>query len=251
MENIKRLQTNYPETADIETSSDDYAQRFSGEIGSWFLKVQEKATLKMLSPWPGATILDVGGGHGQLAGSLIHNGYRVSVLGSAEVCKRRIQGFIDKGLCEFTTGNIIDLPYPNGAFDIVISFRLLPHVTEWKQLIRELTRVARSAVIVDYPSKRSVNCISSPFFMLKKSLEGNTRPFSLFSESELLEVFKLYNFIYAERDAEFFLPMVLHRALKSLYFSLFTEKVWRILGFTQLFGSPVILKLVREESELQ
>ena len=149
---MMQLPINYTETADIETSSDDYAQRFSGEIGLWFLKVQEEVTLKMISPWPGATILDVGGGHGQLTGSLIDNGYRVSVLGSAEVCKKRIQEFIDRGLCEFTTGNIIELPYPDKAFDIVISFRLLPHVTKWKQLIRELTRVARRAVVVDYPS---------------------------------------------------------------------------------------------------
>jgi ubiquinone/menaquinone biosynthesis C-methylase UbiE len=163
------------------------------------------------------------------------------------VCKRRIQGFIDEGLCEFTTGNIIELPYSDGAFDIVISFRLLPHVTKWQQLIRELTRVARRAIIVDYPSKQSINCISSLFFGLKKGLEGNTRPFTLFSESELLEIFKLYNFTYAERYAEFFLPMVLHRVLKSVYFSLFSEKVCRILGLTRFFGSPVVLKLIRED----
>ncbi|NEO49979.1 MAG: class I SAM-dependent methyltransferase, partial [Moorea sp. SIO4A3] len=56
----------FPETADIETSSEDYASRFAGEIGAWLLKVQEDATLKMLTPYPKATILDVGGGHGQL-----------------------------------------------------------------------------------------------------------------------------------------------------------------------------------------
>lgn len=241
----------YPETADVETSSDDYARRFSGEIGSWFLKVQEDATLKMISSWPGATILDVGGGHGQLTGSLIHNGYDVSVLGSADVCKKRIKGFIDKGLCKFTTGNIIDLPYTEGAFDVVISFRLLAHVTKWKQLIRELTRVARRAVIVDYPSKRSINCISTLFFGLKKGIEGNTRHFTLFSESELLDVFKLYNFSYVEQYAEFFLPMVLHRVLKSPSFSSFTEKVFRNFGLTRIFGSPVVLKLIREDLKLE
>ncbi|MER3445412.1 MAG: class I SAM-dependent methyltransferase [Candidatus Dadabacteria bacterium] len=245
-----QLPINYTETADIETSSDDYAQRFSGEIGLWFLKVQEEVTLKMISPWPGATILDVGGGHGQLTGSLIDNGYRVSVLGSAEVCKKRIQEFIDRGLCEFTTGNIIELPYPDKAFDIVISFRLLPHVTKWKQLIRELTRVARRAVVVDYPSKQSINCISSPFFRLKKRLEGNTRPFTLFSESDLLEVLKLYGFVYAERYPEFFLPMVLHRVLKLPYFSSFAEKICRISGLTQIFGSPVVLKVIRGDLKL-
>jgi ubiquinone/menaquinone biosynthesis C-methylase UbiE len=246
-----QLLMDYPETADIETSSDDYAQRFSGEIGSWFLKVQEEAVLKMLTSYPGASVLDVGGGHGQLTGPLIQNGYKVSVLGSAEVCKKRIQEFIDKGCCEFITGDILELPYPDRAFDIVISFRLLPHVTRWKQLIAELIRVARKAVIVDYPSVHSINYISPLLFSFKKQLEGNTRPFTLFSESELLEVFKLYHFIYAERYAEFSLPMVFHRVLKSLRFSSFTEKVCRILGLTQLFGSPVILKLVREDSELR
>jgi hypothetical protein len=106
------------------------------------------------------------------------------------------------------------------------------------------------AVIVDYPSKQSINCISSPFFRLKKRLEGNTRPFTLFSESELMEVFKLYGFVYAERYAEFFLPMVLHRVLKSIYFSSFTEKICRLLGLTRVFGSPVVLKMVRGDLKL-
>ncbi|MGB3514268.1 MAG: hypothetical protein WBA93_34670 [Microcoleaceae cyanobacterium] len=55
--------TNCPETAEIETSSDDYASRFAGNIGAWLLKIQEEATLKMLAPHPNAKILDVGGGH--------------------------------------------------------------------------------------------------------------------------------------------------------------------------------------------
>ena len=61
----------FSETADIETSSDDYAARFAGEIGAWLLKVQEEATLRMLAAYPNAKILDVGGGHGQLTGALI------------------------------------------------------------------------------------------------------------------------------------------------------------------------------------
>jgi len=52
----------FPETADVETSSEDYAGRFSGAVGAWFLKVQEDATLHMLSPHAGASVIDVGGG---------------------------------------------------------------------------------------------------------------------------------------------------------------------------------------------
>ena len=30
----------FPETADVETSSDDYARRFAGPVGEWFLERQ-------------------------------------------------------------------------------------------------------------------------------------------------------------------------------------------------------------------
>ena len=49
---------------DVETASDDYARRFSGPVGEWFLDVQERACLDLLRPWRGGTVLDVGGGHG-------------------------------------------------------------------------------------------------------------------------------------------------------------------------------------------
>ena len=135
----------FPETADIETSSDDYARRFSGEIGDWFLRVQEEATLRMLAPHPGAKILDVGGGHGQLTTALVRHGYQVTVLGSADACKQRIQKYVDENRCSFKVGNILDLPYSDQAFAVVVSYRLLPHVTQWKQFLSELTRVAQES----------------------------------------------------------------------------------------------------------
>src|SRR5262245_53053861 len=50
------------EEADVATSSADYARRFAGGVGAWFLEVQAKATVELLAPWPGASVLDVGGG---------------------------------------------------------------------------------------------------------------------------------------------------------------------------------------------
>src|SRR5512139_706652 len=84
----------YPETADIETSSEDYAGRFAGPVGAWFLKVQENATLEMLAGYLGCTILDVGGGHGQLTGPLLDNGHNVTVFGSSDVCIERIRQYV-------------------------------------------------------------------------------------------------------------------------------------------------------------
>jgi ubiquinone/menaquinone biosynthesis C-methylase UbiE len=236
----------FPETADIETSSDDYARRFSGEIGDWFLRVQEEATLRMLAPHPGAMILDVGGGHGQLTTALVRHGYPVTVLGSADACKQRIQKYVDENRCSFKVGNILDLPYLDQAFTVVVSYRLLPHVTQWKQFLSELSRVAQKAVIVDYPAVKSVNAVAPLLFQVKKRLEGNTRPYTSFRESQLLEVFRAHDFIRVERYPEFFLPMALHRTMKLPALSSRLERISRLSGLTTLFGSPVILKFIRE-----
>jgi 2-polyprenyl-3-methyl-5-hydroxy-6-metoxy-1,4-benzoquinol methylase len=236
----------FPETADIETSSEEYARRFSGAIGAWFLGVQEEATLRMLAPYKGARILEVGGGHGQLTSALVRNGFRVTVLGSADVCKRPIRKLVAENHCSFEVGDILALPFAKQAFDIVVSYRLLPHVSRWKQLLSELSRVAKTVVIVDYPAVCSMNYITPLIFPLKKRLEGNTRPFTCFRTDELLDVFKANGFACAERYPEFFLPMVLHRILKMPRLSSVTERLCRFSGLTSLFGSPVILKLTRQ-----
>jgi ubiquinone/menaquinone biosynthesis C-methylase UbiE len=236
----------FPETADIETSSDDYARRFAGEVGKWFLRVQEEATLRMLAPHGGTKILDVGGGHGQLTTALIQHEYKVTVLGSSEVCKQRVQKYVDENHCSFKVGNILDLPYSDQAFDVVVSYRLLPHVTRWKQFLSELTRVAKQAVIVDYPEVRSVNAIAPLLFRLKKRLEGNTRPYTSFRESQLLQVFHTHDFIRTDRYPEFFLPMALHRTMNLPVLSSMLERISRLSGLTLLFGSPIILKFIRE-----
>ena len=236
----------FPETADIETSSENYASRFSGAVGEWFLKIQEKATLKMLKNHSGSTILDVGGGHGQTAPALVQNGYSVTVLGSDENCKNRIRTLLNQGLCQFQVGNLIRLPYPDQSFDVVISYRLIPHVRRWQELIAELSRVAKRCVIIEFPSVYSVNVIVPLLFKFKKKLEGNTRPFTSFKESTLLKEFEQHHFFKSARFPEFFMPMVLHRVLKMPKFSALLENSFRLTGLTSILGSPIILRLDRE-----
>ncbi|MFQ5674535.1 MAG: class I SAM-dependent methyltransferase [bacterium] len=235
------------ETPDIETSSEDYATRFSGKVGEWFLRVQEKATLRMLSEWQGATVLDVGGGHGQLTRPLLSRGYDVTVVGSDDSCQNRIRDCLNHDRCRFEVGNVLQLPFENKSFDLVISFRLVPHVEQWPRLISELTRVARKAVVVDYPTLRSINYLTPILFKLKKTIEGNTRYYRSFYENELIDSFLEHGFVKAGRYGEFFLPMVMHRALKLPLLSSFLEGVCRGAGLTALFGSPVILKMIRRD----
>ncbi len=232
------------ETADIETSSDEYATRFAGPAGVWMLGIQERITRRMLADLDGGSILDVGGGHGQLAVPLYHAGYDVTVFGSAPSCRRRVESILDGRRGRFVTGAVIALPFPDRAFDAAISFRLMTHCAAWRTLIGELCRVARRAVVVDYPTSQSVNIAAPALFGAKKRMEGNTRTWTLFRHEDIMNAFAAAGYVLAERDAQFFLPMVLHRALRCRPLSAGLEALFRVGGLTRRWGSPVIVKMV-------
>lgn len=234
----------FPETADIHTSSDEYAARFAGKTGAWMLEVQEKITLQMVRRFEEASILDVGGGHGQLALPLCRDGIRVTVLGSDESCRHRVQVAVDSGLCRFEVGNVISVPFPDNTFDLVLCFRLLTHCERWPELVRELCRTARQGVIVDYPTQQSLNAIAPALFGAKKKFEKNTRTWRLFRHREVIEEFAKHGFVPDRTRKQFFLPMVLHRMLKSRGLSAALEFVCRACGLTRLWGSPVIVLMV-------
>ena len=239
-----------PETADIETSSDGYAARFAGPVGDWMLAVQERITVALLAGRPGATILDVGGGHGQLAGPLCRAGHHVTVLGSDDSCRKRIAALVDAGACGFVTGNVVALPFPDRSFDVAISFRLLPHCDSWPVLVSELTRVARTAVVVDYPAGQGFNALAPALFGAKKKLEGNTRTWRMFTHAEVDEAFRQAGYRLTRREPQFFLPMALHRALRCRGMSRVLEAVCRGAGLTRRWGSPIIAEYVRAENML-
>jgi 2-polyprenyl-3-methyl-5-hydroxy-6-metoxy-1,4-benzoquinol methylase len=232
---------------DVETASDEYASRFAGPTGEWFLRIQEGLVLHMLSPWPGASVLDVGGGHGQLTDALTRQGYCVTVAGSDASCQTRISEYVRQGRCRFDVADFLRLPYPPEAFDVVVSVRLLPHVDAWNQLIAEMVRTARTMVIVDYPAVRSLNCLSPVLFGAKRKLEGNTRTFRSFSETEIVSAFASHGFRSHMRCPQFFLPMVVHRVVRRPRLSAVLENACQAAQLTRWFGSPVVQSFTKAD----
>ena len=243
--------TSFPETPDIETASDAYAGRFAGPVGTFFLEWQARTTLELISRWPGATVLDVGGGHSQTALPLVRRGFKVTVTGSSESCRSRLDRVLRPSEFEFVRCDLLSLPFRDRQFDVVVAFRLLPHVNRWQALIGEMCRVASRAVILDYPDRRSFNLVQSAFFAWKKAIEKNTRTFQCFTRRQLFDEFARRGFDRSTVKPEFFFPMVLHRAMGAVRISRLMESAANALGITRMLGSPVILRAesTRPESE--
>jgi 2-polyprenyl-3-methyl-5-hydroxy-6-metoxy-1,4-benzoquinol methylase len=230
---------------DVETSSEGYARRFAGAVGAWFLEAQARITLDLLAPWPGARVLDVGGGHAQLTGPLVEAGFDVTVYGSSPACAERVRPWIDNGRARFLTGGLDRLAVADRAFDAVLSYRLLAHVEEWRRLIGELGRAAAEVVLVDYPTRRSLNAVAGPLFEAKRGVEGNTRPFAVFADADVRAAFAATGFVTTAREPEFVLPMALHRAMGAAGVSRALEGAAGLLGLRKAVGSPVIVRAVR------
>jgi hypothetical protein len=233
------------EDADVETSSDAYARRFEGALGDFFLEVQATATLALLAPFPGARVVEVGGGHGQLTGPLLAAGHAVTVVGSTAACAHRVRGHLEAGRAGFAVGDLLRLPLGDRGVEVALAFRLLPHVRALSTLVGELCRVSARAVIVDYPTRRSVNAVQGAFFALKKGIEKDTRPFRVFRDAEVADAFRAAGFEIAERRSQFVAPMALHRAHGSARLARGLETGARVLGLRALLGSPVVVRAER------
>jgi hypothetical protein len=233
------------EAPDVETASADYAKRFSGPAGRYLLSVQERAVRRVLSLYSGGTLLELGGGHGQLLPLYEALDMQVTLHGSELVC---FDGLAGAGFerVERLNGPYLDLGLPAGSFDVVLAIRLVMHEPEWSRLLAEMCRLARQAVIIDYPSTRSLNALEPLLFGAKKRLEGNTRHYLSFKRADLAQVLAASGFARITEERQFFLPMVVHRKLGANAVLRGLEHLFRAVRLTRLLGSPVILRAERD-----
>jgi SAM-dependent methyltransferase len=234
------------EDADVEAATEAYAARFAGPVGAWFLDVQGRTMLELLPGGPAPLrVLDVGGGHAQLVPYLLEAGHDVTVLGSHPRCAARLTEWLERDRCRFHVGNLAASPYAAAAFDVVLSFRMLAHVANWRGFLDELCRVASRSVILDYASLRSLNRFAGVSFGLKRRLETGTRTFRTFNPAALRDAFAERGFRVAESRSQYMLPMVLHRTIGSIRMVRALEGVALRAGLTRRLGSPVIVRADR------
>ncbi|WP_326828995.1 class I SAM-dependent methyltransferase [Streptosporangium sp. NBC_01810] len=120
-------------------------------ISRGFRSLYAKVTTDVVSATPagGTRVLDVGTGPGRvpLAIARALPGLRVEGLDlSAEMIDRARRNAAEAGLTgrvDFTVGDVADLPYPDGDFDLIVSSMSQHHWPDVATGLRELRRVLR------------------------------------------------------------------------------------------------------------
>lgn len=233
---------------DSITASDEYAQRFSGDAGAFLLEVQERSLARLLGAQPrlvaGASVLDHAGTHGQVAPLLRKCGYARTVSASSVNLVDRANTADLK-----IVGSLHAINAADKAFDGVICVRLLAHTDDVDAVVAEMCRLARRTVIVDYPSKRSINLFSRWLFKYKKRIERDTREFTSVSDRTLINAFERNGFRLNVTERQFFVPMAVHRAVGSNGLMKGIEALARGLGLTRIIGNPAVARFDRIDSE--
>lgn len=227
---------------DLVSSSDSYSERFAGQIGCWLLDRQTSILLDFMKDYRGAQVLDVGGGHAQVASPLTAKGHEVTVLASDIEATVRLKRLVHSPP-EILIGDLTRPSVADRSYEVVTAFRMIAHIPNWPDFIAQLCRVSDDTVIVDFPIASGLHAWAPAFFWAKKLVEKDTRRFQSVTMPEITAVFAKNGFRVDCHIGQFALPMTFHRALKSPRISDFLETL--LSPMTLRFGNPVILRARR------
>jgi len=225
---------------DQHTSSELYSRRFRGGAGARILKRQNTLLLSLLGNVAGKTVLDVGAGHGQLSADLLRAGARVTAYGSSPDSLAKIASLDIARV----TGPLYPLPFGNQEFDIVVSFRTLSHVPDWRTFLSELCRVAKGKVAFDFVAGGAANLLKPLIYRVKLKREPGTRDYTMQNRGEVRVEAHKSGFEVKASEGQFLLPLVFHRTLKTPLL-MPVEYLARATRLTKLFGGPIIMVLER------
>jgi 2-polyprenyl-3-methyl-5-hydroxy-6-metoxy-1,4-benzoquinol methylase len=141
----------------------------------------------------------------------------------------------------FLPGDAHALCFASRSFDVVISLRVLMHAARWKDCVAELCRVAGRAVVVDYPSARSLALCQSLGRKVLHSVGASTEPYRVMAEGQVERAFNDNGFRIRAVHRQFVLPIALHKALGSRRFTERSERLLERAGLLKVFGSPVTI----------
>ena len=229
---------------DVASSTTAYAKRFRGSVGEFFLNVQESEVLRRIADQKSESVLDVGGGHGQLAMAFAESGLAVTVTGSESRCEERLREAMSTDDFTFVESGLFPLPFEDRSFDAATSFRTMSHLPDWPRLLAELCRVARDVVLIDFAEKSWASRYAGIVLKAKRTVEKDTRSYLTQSLQEVDDAFRANGYRIEHVFRQFAIPMAIHRLLRVGRITSAVENTCRAIGLTQRIGGPLIVTAV-------
>lgn len=148
-------------------------------------------------------VLEIGCGIGMLSDYLSRS-YDMKVVGidvDAEQIEIAIKFLTDNNKLSFAVESATDLPFDNSAFDMVLSFKVLHHISKWETVLNEVNRVLKPKGVFVF----SDFCYT-PF--LKRILSPFVKNYGLYTLDDLIGYLTGMDIavIHQEKSMPFILP---------------------------------------------
>ena len=156
---------------DAETYYDEFSSWYEKERGRGYHAFLDRMEIEAAAPHiRGKEILEAGCGTGLVLEGLSHIAARaVGVDISAGMLERAR----DRGL-EVVKGSVVDLPFDDDSFDVVVSFKVLAHIPDLGRALAECARVTRpgGTLILEFYNRNSIRYLVKRFKPAHRIAEG-------------------------------------------------------------------------------
>lgn len=224
--------------ADPQVAKTFDADRFGGKIGGLIRQAQENAVFSVLKDVRGWKIIDVGAGTGRLTVPLLEAGAEVTACDASAEMLNVLKQKTDDPKLSIQVIDAHELPFPDRAFDCSLAFRILLHVIDWRQTLSELCRVSKDWVVFDLPPRHGFLIFAPLWHRIRRLLSSDVQAYRTFSMSEVEQLLNKNGLDIVTIDPGFFLPLALHRFLRSTTFTRASERFFAGIGLTGIAGSP-------------
>lgn len=114
---------------------------------------QHELILKVIRSENPKSILEVGSGFGRNIKWLIENGVKAEIITGTDISTNMLKQskkYIDNHRVNLRKADVLNLPFKNNAFDLVLVFAVLMHVkpSQIKNALSEIKRVSGKSIII-------------------------------------------------------------------------------------------------------
>ena len=220
--------------------------RFGGSFGRYLEVTEIVALASAIAPYRGS-VLDVGAGTGKLSLPLLEQHREVvSLDASLEMLSVAKNKTLEAGLkLRPVICDVHKLCFGDNTFECVVCSRVLMHLLNRDRAIDELCRVAKTAIILDFPPILSLAGVDSLFKRVMRAFNASVHPYRAFRIRQIVRRLRKNDFEVVSLRRQFFLPVVLHRMLDRPKLSEKIERFLDRLGLVRALGAPVTIKAVR------